>query len=148
MRLPSKQSDLPPVDAEIAGVLSKLQDDGFPAEDYALVATAVLERGEGSRAAQLLAALETHRWADLPALRYWEGERDNIEAYAVRSTDGRIAVVAVLDPVEPLVAPRLVRRDYLTAAASQELLDTLQPDWWPLAAPEIESLEVRGTRSR
>lgn len=136
MRLPFEENDLPRVEVEVADVLSELQDDGFAAKDYSLVATAVLERGEGSRAAQLLAALETHRWADLPALRYWEGARDNIEAYAVRSTDDRIAVVAVLDPAEPLVAPRVVRREYLTAGAAQELLDTLQPDWWALVGVE------------
>lgn len=133
-------------DREGVDLPSLLPKFGFPAEGYALIATAVLAHHRGSQVDRLMAALEAQRWSELLHFRDWEGAQDNVEVYALRSADDQIALVAVLHSFEPFVPTQVLKRERLTPEAGAQFMKTLHPNWSPVPVAEIDCLEVPRTK--
>jgi len=125
---------------------SFLREFGSPAEEYALIATAVLAHHQGSQVDRLMAALKAQRWADLLHFRDWVGAQDNVEVYALRSADDQITLVAVLHCFEPFAPIQVLAREHLTPEAGAQLMENMHPDWSPVPVPEIDRLAVPRTK--
>ena len=102
---------------------------GFVGHSYALLATTILGGEENSCTNEFLDALKEHRWRDARQFQEWEGSRDNLVAYALRCTDGRLVLLIVHDFFELFYSSGLVECDCLSVENSRQLEAVFELEW-------------------
>jgi hypothetical protein len=107
---------------------------------YASFATAVIGEGQTPSLIGFFKTILEHRWADLKQFQKWESESDDLEAYAVHCTTGKISLATVRSPEEFWHSDQLIHLEVLELEDSRQLEAFIQQDkWLPLASRIAES---------
>ena len=97
---------------------------------YALAASEVLSEDRRDGIASLLDSILKEQWDVVARAGDWESHSPNVEVFAIRCPDGRMAVV-VLRASEELWEPdRLIHEAPVSAAHSSELVAALSGKTW------------------
>lgn len=108
---------------------------GFSHHFYALFATTVFSAEEKSRVVSFFKTLEEHRWRDSLEFQEWDALRNNAEAYAIRCSTGRMALLTVHSPYEVYEHDSAIAYEVLNMESGQELASLIEQNKWKPLQP-------------
>ena len=108
---------------------------GFPNHYYARFATTAFAEANRHRMEFFFSSLEQHDWLQAVQFQDWDVLSNNAEAYALKCSTERLALVIIYSPYEVFEDDSLIRLEVLNGNSGERLIACVRPNGWkPVAA--------------
>ena len=97
---------------------------------YVELATTVIDVGLKDRMAEFLSRVRQHEWEKLTEFNDFQGDRDDLVAYAITGPHSDGMVIVIRDPFDLYEGPEMLIRDTLVAAEIASICTVLPSDAW------------------
>jgi len=102
----------------------------FLGHEYALLASRAVTNEKDGALVSFFGVIKEHHWLELRKFQSWQGNADDVEAYAIRCSGPNVTVAVIKTRFELFEGARLLYSEVLSKEEGTKLLHTLIDLQW------------------